>query len=121
MARRGSGSQCADNEHDKCSDAEFGNDVAHQFPKSVALLRILFIRESKLWLEAQKIARAETDYDNKQQHLQHKQTSVSGSDECAQAANEKITVRQPGCRERGHNEQAQSRKSTSNCTGGKQQ
>jgi hypothetical protein len=110
MARRGSGSQCADNENDKRSDAEFGNDIAHSFAKSVGLLRILFIHESKLWLEAQKIARAKTNHDGKQKQFHHKQASVCGRDEGWQAANQKITVRQAGCRERAHNEQAHSGK-----------
>ena len=58
-----SDSQRADDQHDERAEAEFGDDVAHQFAESRALLIIAIASKTELWLERQKIPRAQTNHD----------------------------------------------------------
>src|SRR5260370_1905779 len=113
-----SDSQRADDQHDERAEAEFGDDVAHQFVESCVLLIIALARKSELWLETKKVPCAQTDHDEKQEQFQHKQASVSARDECAEAPDEKITAHQTRFRESAHNKQTQRGKPARYRTGG---
>src|SRR5260370_18126254 len=107
VAWRRSDSQRADDQYDQRAEAEFGDDVAHQFVESCALLIIALARKSELWLETQKVPCAPTYHDETQEQFQHKQAAVSARDEGAEAADEKITVHQTRCREAAQNKHTQ--------------
>src|SRR5260370_25386738 len=72
-----SDSQRADDQHDERAEAEFGDDVANQFVESCALLITALARKNEPWLETHKVPCAQTDHDEKQEHFQHKQASLS--------------------------------------------